>query len=90
MTAFTSTGHSESFKAERMAKAHDDTCRHGGPGWALLVRSLALRELKSATGTDIVDWATQAIAAGCESLALYILAALPVPANEFDVDRHLR
>jgi hypothetical protein len=54
-----------------------------------LYRTLAYRALFWASGSAVVDWAGEALAAGWESKPLTILAGLDKPPNEFEIDRYL-
>lgn len=54
-----------------------------------LYRMLACRALFWESGSAVVDWAAEALAAGWESKPLAILAGLDKPPNEFETDRYL-
>jgi hypothetical protein len=54
-----------------------------------LIGILAAREMGHGTGLGVVEWAASALAAGCDSPSLRILAGLAVPPNEFELERYL-
>ena len=51
-----------------------------------LVKILALRRLNLAAASEAVDWAMSALEAGADSPNLRILAGMPEPLNDFEVD----
>lgn len=56
------------------------------PVWRKLAVILARREMGVASGSDVVDWATDALTEGRDSVSLRVLASLASPPNDFEVD----
>jgi hypothetical protein len=59
------------------------------PRWRRLARLLARTQFGTGSGSDVVDWAVDALVAGWESPSLEVLAGLDRPPNEFEVDRYV-
>lgn len=59
------------------------------PAWRTLALNLARRKAGLITGSTLVDWAVEALVGGWEGRALSVLAGLPKPPNEFEVDRFI-
>lgn len=57
--------------------------------WRALALNLARRQAGLIAGSALVDWAVEALVRGWEGRALSVLAGLPKPPNEFDVDRFI-
>jgi hypothetical protein len=60
------------------------------PVWRRLAVVLARREVGLASGSAVVDWATDALTEGRDSASLRVLAGLASSPNEFEVDDHVR
>ncbi len=57
--------------------------------WRRLARLLARTQFGTGSGSDVVDWAVDALVAGWDSPALEVLAGLDKPPNDFEVDRYV-
>jgi hypothetical protein len=63
--------------------------RLSDPTWRRLVTVLGRRRFRNGSGSDVVDWAVDALVAGWESPSLNVLGGLAKPPNEFEVDRYV-
>lgn len=66
-----------------------DPSRLADDRWRRLARLLARTQFGTSSGSDVVDWAVDALVAGWESPSLEVLAGLDKPPNEFEVDRYV-
>lgn len=66
-----------------------DSSRLADGRWRRLARLLARTQFGTGSGSDVVDWAVDALVVGWESPALEVLAGLEKPPNEFEVDRYV-
>lgn len=57
--------------------------------WRRLARLLARTQFGTGSGSDVVDWAVDALTSGWDSNALQVLAGLDKPPNEFEVDGYV-
>jgi hypothetical protein len=57
--------------------------------WRRLARLFARTQFGTGSGSDVVDWAVDALTSGWDSPALQVLAGLDKPPNEFEVDRYV-
>jgi hypothetical protein len=66
-----------------------DLSKLADPVWRKLMLTLGRRSAGTHSGSSVVDWAVEAMLGGWDSLSLAVLAGLPKPPNEFEVDRCL-
>lgn len=66
-----------------------DPSRLADGRWRRLARLLARTQFGTGSGSDVVDWAVDALVAAWDSPSLEVLAGLDKPPNEFEVDRYV-